>query len=101
MDSKSQKLMLIGYSDNHKVYQSIDLDTDHLASSRDVVFDEEGGPFLLSSCIQRPGDQPLRTKDLIVRQRLPLAPRDGRDSDDSKPELVESPRNNIVPPNFL
>lgn len=37
--------MFTGYSDNHKAYQLIDADTDCLIFNRDVVFDEERGPF--------------------------------------------------------
>lgn len=48
LDSKRQKLMLIGYSDNHKACWLIDVDIDCLTFSRDVVYDEEAGPFLLS-----------------------------------------------------
>lgn len=51
LDSQSEKLMLTGYSDNHKAYQLIDVNTNCLTYSRDVVFDEKGGPFLLSSPI--------------------------------------------------
>lgn len=48
----------------------IDVETDRLIFCRDVVFDEERGPFQLSSPILCPKDQPLKAKDLVVR--LPL-----------------------------
>ena len=45
LDAKSEKLMLTRYSDNHKAYQVVDIKIDHLIFSRDVVFNEERGPF--------------------------------------------------------
>ena len=48
LDSKSQKLMFTGYSHTHKAYRLIDVNTDRLIFSRDVVFDKELGPFPLS-----------------------------------------------------
>lgn len=45
LDSKSQKLMFIGYNVNHKAYRLVDIDTNNLIFSRDVVFDEERGLF--------------------------------------------------------
>jgi hypothetical protein len=38
-------MMLIGYSNNHKSYILVDVDTDKVRFSRDVVVDEEVGPF--------------------------------------------------------
>ena len=55
LDSKSQKLMFTGYSHTHKAYRLIDVNTDRLIFSRDVVFDEELGPFPLS-------DSPLHSE---------------------------------------
>ena len=49
LDSKSQKLMLTGYSHTHKAYRLIDVNTDRLIFSRDVGFDEELGPFQRSA----------------------------------------------------
>lgn len=63
LDSNSQKLMFTGYSDNHKAYRLIDVDTDRLIFSRDVVFDEDQGPFQLSSSEQNSKDQPLKASD--------------------------------------
>ena len=40
--------MFTGYSHTHKAYRLIDVTTDRLIFSRDVVFDEELGPFPLS-----------------------------------------------------
>lgn len=96
LDSKGQKLMFIGYSGNHKAYQLIDVDIDCLIFGCDVVFDEERGPFKLSSPILSLEDQPLKAKDLGVC--LLLGPLDGRDFDDSDFEVVESPRHDIAPP---
>jgi hypothetical protein len=45
LDPKSKKMMLIGYSDTHKAYRLVDVDTDKMSFSRDVVVDEEVGPF--------------------------------------------------------
>lgn len=82
LDSKSQKLMFIGYSDNHKAYRLIDVDIDHLMFSRNVVFDEEWGPFQLSSSEQNSEDRPLKATDLGVC--LPFGSLDGRDDAKSK-----------------
>ena len=49
LDAKSQKLMLAGYNSLHKAYRLIDTKTSHLLYSRDVVFDEHRGPFMLVS----------------------------------------------------
>ena len=43
---------------------------------RDVVFDEQRGPFMLVSLVPDPTDQPMKAHDLGVR--LPLGPLDGR-----------------------
>lgn len=88
LDFKSHKLMLIGYSDNHKAYWLIDVAIDCLTFSRDVVFDEEGGPFLLPSPIRSLDDQPLKINDLGTK--LLVAPLEGRDSDAS--HIIESSR---------
>lgn len=78
--------MFMGYSDNHKAYRLIDVDTNRLIFDRDVVFDEEVGIFELSSLVFSLGDQPLKAKDLGVR--LPLAPTEGSDFDDYELEDV-------------
>ena len=76
LDAKSQKLMLAGYSSLHKAYRLINVETSRLIYSRDVVFDEQQGPFMLVSPILDPVDQLLKAHDLGVR--LPLGPSDGR-----------------------
>jgi hypothetical protein len=45
LDLKSKKMMLIGYIDTHKSYRLFDVDIDKVIFSRDVVVDEEVGPF--------------------------------------------------------
>ena len=76
LDAKCQKLMLTRYSSLHKVYRLIDTKTSHLLYSRDVVFDEQQGPFMPVSPVPNPADQPMMAHDLGVR--LPLGPPDGR-----------------------
>ena len=76
LDAKSQKLMLARYSSLHKAYRLIDVETSHLIYSRDVVFDEQQGPFMHVSPVPNPADQPAQAHDLGVR--LPLGPPDGR-----------------------
>ena len=44
LDPKSKKMMLTGYNDTHKAYRLVDVDTDKVSFSRDVV-NEEVGPF--------------------------------------------------------
>lgn len=88
--------MFIGYSDNHKAYLLVDIDTNHLIFSRDVVFDEERGPFQPSSPDLSTEDHPPKAVSMGVR--LPLAPLDGRDLVDS--EVVGSPRHDIAPLDF-
>ena len=41
--------MLVGYSSLHKAYRLIDTEPSCLLYSRDVVFDEQRGPFILVS----------------------------------------------------
>jgi hypothetical protein len=45
LDPKSKKMMLTGYNDTHKAYRLVDVDIDKVSFSRDVVVDEEVGPF--------------------------------------------------------
>jgi hypothetical protein len=45
LDLKSKKMMLIGHSDTHNAYRLVDVDIDKVSFSRDVVVDEEVGPF--------------------------------------------------------
>eukprot|EP00253_Pinus_taeda_P022033 PITA_22033 len=90
LDSKSQKLMTIGYNDHHKAYRLIDIATGRLSFSRDVVFDEDRGFFQSSSFEQCSEDQPHSVL-------LPVGPPDGRDDaasmfDNTLPELP--PENN-------
>eukprot|EP00253_Pinus_taeda_P002353 PITA_02353 len=102
LDSKSQKLMMTGYSDHHKAYRSIDIATGCLSFSRDVVFDEDRGFFQSPPFEQCYEDQPHNVL-------LPVGSPDGRDDaasvfDDALPELP--PENNpplaapIVPEPF-
>lgn len=63
LDSKSQKLMLKGYIENQKAYRLIDVNTDLLTFNRNMVIDEEVGPFNLSSDIKTTEDQPPKVKD--------------------------------------
>eukprot|EP00253_Pinus_taeda_P025809 PITA_25809 len=90
LDSKSQKLMMTGYSDHHKAYRLIDIDTGRLSFSGDVVFDEDKGFFQSSSSEQCSTDQPHSVL-------LSVGPPDGRDDavsmfDNTLPELP--PENN-------
>eukprot|EP00253_Pinus_taeda_P002198 PITA_02198 len=90
LDSKSQKLMMTRYSDHHKAYRLIDIDTGHLSFSRDVVFDEDKGLFQSPPSKQCSENQPHSVL-------LPVGPLDGRDDaasifDDTLPELP--PKNN-------
>ena len=59
LDAKSQKLLLAGYSNLHKAYRLIDVETSRLLYSRDVVFDEQRGPFMPVSPVPDPADQPM------------------------------------------
>ena len=38
-------MMLTGYNDTHKAYRLVDVDTDKVSFSKDVVVAEEVGPF--------------------------------------------------------
>lgn len=96
--------MLTGYNDTHKAYRLVDIETDRIIFSRDVVFDEERGPFQLSPPIVDSKDQPLNPSDLGVR--LPLGPPDGRapavpvPAPTLVPSPARSPRHATAPPNF-
>lgn len=87
--------MFTAYSDNHKAYRLIDVDTNRLILSRDV-FDEERGPFQASSPYLSTKDQPPKATSMGVC--LPLAPPNGKDSVDST--IVGSPRHDIAPSDF-
>ena len=76
LDAKSQKLMLARYSSLHKAYRLINVEASRLIYSRDVVFDEQRGPFMPISPVPDSTDQPMQARDLGVR--LPLGPLDGR-----------------------
>ena len=67
LDAKSQKLMLVGYSSLHKAYRLIDVETSCPIYSRNVVFDEQRGPFMPISLVPNPADQPMMAHDLGVR----------------------------------
>eukprot|EP00253_Pinus_taeda_P004299 PITA_04299 len=96
LDSKSQKLMMTGYSDHHKAYRLIDIATGRLSFSRDVVFDEDRGFFQSSSSEQYPTDQPHSVL-------LPVGPLDGRDDavslfDNTLPEHPPENTSSIAAP---
>jgi hypothetical protein len=38
-------MVIIGYNENHKSYRLVDIDTNKVSFSRDVVVDEEFGPL--------------------------------------------------------
>eukprot|EP00253_Pinus_taeda_P004464 PITA_04464 len=90
LDSKSQKLMMTGYSDHHKAYRLIDIATGRLSFSRDVASDEDRGFFQSSPSELCSDDQPHSVL-------LPVGPPNGRDDaasvfDNTLPELP--PENN-------
>lgn len=90
LDSKSQKLMMTGYSDHHKAYRLIDIDIGCLSFSRDIVFDEDRGFFQ-----SPPSEQCFESQPHSVL--LLLGPLDGRDDaasvfDNALPKL--HPKNN-------
>jgi hypothetical protein len=91
LDPKSKKMMLTGYSDTHKAYRLVDVDTDKVSFSKDVV-DEEVGPFHTPPAF-RVTEQPEVIEDSGVK--LPIAPPEGgKDSehDDEESKQDESPR---------
>jgi hypothetical protein len=52
LDPKRKKIMITRYNDNHKAYRLVEIDTNKVSFSRDVVVDEEVGPFHTSPRIQ-------------------------------------------------
>jgi hypothetical protein len=87
-------MILTGYNDTHKAYRLVDVDTDKVSFSRDVVVDEEVGPFHTPPAF-RVTEQPEVIEDSGVK--LPIAPPEGgKDSehehDDEELEQDESPR---------
>jgi hypothetical protein len=85
-------MMLAGYSDTHKAYRLVDVDTDKVRFSRDVVVDEEVGPFHTPLAF-RVTEQPEVIEDSSVK--LPTAPPEGvkyYEHDDEDSEQDESPR---------
>eukprot|EP00253_Pinus_taeda_P006371 PITA_06371 len=96
LDSRSQKLMMTGYSDHHKAYRLIDIATGRLSFSRDVVFDEDNGFFQSSFSEQWSKDQPHNVL-------LPVSPPDGRDDatsvfDHTLPELPPETNPSLAAP---
>eukprot|EP00253_Pinus_taeda_P027502 PITA_27502 len=96
LDSKSQKLMMTGYSDHHKAYKLIDISTGCLSFSRGVVFDEDREFFQSSSSEQCSTDQPHSVL-------LPVGPPDGRDDaasvfDNTLPELPPENNSSLAAP---
>ena len=84
--------MLTGYSDTHKAYRLVDVDTDKVSFSRDVVVDEEVGPFHTPPAF-RVTEQPKVIEDSGVK--LLIAPPEGGkdfEHDDEESEQDESPR---------
>eukprot|EP00253_Pinus_taeda_P027273 PITA_27273 len=95
LDSKSQKLMMTGYSDHHKAYRLIDIPTGRLSLNWDVVFVEDRG-FFQSSSEQYSTDQPHSIL-------LPVGPPDGRDDatsmfDNTLPELPPENNSSLAAP---
>ena len=66
--------MITGYNDTHKAYRLVDTDTNKVSFSRDVVVDEEVGPFHTPSefCIT---EKPSMAEDSGVK--LQVAPPKG------------------------
>lgn len=52
LDLKSRKIIIIGYNNNHKACRLVDIDIDTTSFSRDVVVNEEVGPFHASPAFQ-------------------------------------------------
>ena len=74
------------------------MDIKCLTFNRDVIFDVEGGSFMLFSPIQGHEDQPMKKINMGVS--LPFASPKEKDFEDFKLELVESPRHGFVPLDF-
>jgi hypothetical protein len=74
LDLKSKRMMLTGYNDTHNAYRLVDVDTDKVKFSRDVVVDEEVGPFHTPPTF-RVTEQPKVIEDSGVK--LPIAPPEG------------------------
>jgi hypothetical protein len=88
---KSKKMMLIGYSNTHKAYRLVDVDANKVSFSRDVVFDDEVGPFHTPPAF-RVTEQPEVIEDSGVK--LPIAPPKGgeySENDDEESKQDESP----------
>jgi hypothetical protein len=66
-------MILIGYTNTHKAYKLVDVDTDKVSFRRDVV-DEEVGPFHTPPAF-RVTEQPNVIEDSSVK--LPIAPPEG------------------------
>lgn len=95
LDSKSQTLMFTNYNENHKAYKLIDVETDHLIFSRDVVVDETTGPFIPSTT---PSLATPSVKTFDVGVCLPLGSHDGRALEHFNSEDEES--TDPAPPDF-
>jgi hypothetical protein len=59
--------MITRYNNNHKAYRLVDVDTNQLRFSRDVVVDEEAGPFQTSPKIKINKEQLVVANDSCVK----------------------------------
>jgi hypothetical protein len=91
LDLKSKKMMLTGYNDTHKAYRLVDVDTDKVSFSRDVVVDEEVEPFHTPPAF-RVTEQREVIEDSGVKLLI-APPKGGKDSEhDDESEQDECPR---------
>jgi hypothetical protein len=72
-------MMITGYNDTHKAYRLVDVDTNKVSFSRDVVVDEEVGPFHTSPAFKIT-EQPEVDKDSGVKLQA-APPEGGEDSE--------------------
>jgi hypothetical protein len=80
LDPKRKKLMITGYNDSHKAYRLVDVDTNQLSFNRDVIVDEEVGPFQTSLEIKITEQQLVLAKDSGIKLQA-APPERGEDSE--------------------
>jgi hypothetical protein len=78
---KSKKMMITRYNDNHKAYKLVGIDTNKVSFSREIVVDEEVGPFH-TILVFKITEHPMVDKDSCVK--LQASPPEG--GEDSKHE---------------
>jgi hypothetical protein len=72
LEFRSKPCVFLGYSSIHKGYKCLDMETDHVYISRDVIFDEAVFPFSnpSSNFVRQPGDSSFNLNTIHLQNLL-------------------------------